>query len=70
MKLAAFIVAQRAVHHVPHTVSCRALGISPAWLYKWRHVDVSVRRKRRAALAAQVAYLFARHPGTYGSPRI
>ncbi|MFH5824769.1 IS3 family transposase [Georgenia sp. AZ-5] len=70
LSLAAFIAAQRAVHHVPYAVSCRALGVSPAWFYKWVGGEVSVRRKRRAALAAQVAYLFARHHGTYGSPRI
>ena len=27
-------------------------------------------RKRRAALSATIAYLFAKHKGTYGSPRI
>jgi transposase InsO family protein len=31
---------------------------------------VSVRRSRRRALAALIAYLFTRHRGTYGSPRI
>src|SRR5918998_2990549 len=43
---------------------------SQAWFYKWRRGDVSLRRKRRAALAALIAYLFARHRGSYGSPRI
>ena len=62
--MAAFIVSQRADHHVPQAVSCRALGVSPAWLYKWRHGDTSLRRKRRAALAAQIDYLFTRHRGT------
>jgi putative transposase len=51
-------------------VACRALGVSPAWFYKWRRGDRSLRRKRRAALAALIAYLFARHHGSYGSPRI
>jgi putative transposase len=31
---------------------------------------VSVRRRRWAALAALVGLLFARHHGSYGSPRI
>ena len=44
--------------------------MSQAWFYNWRHGDVSVRRKRRAALAAQVDYLFALHHRSYGSPRI
>ncbi|MGH7041501.1 MAG: IS3 family transposase [Acetobacteraceae bacterium] len=68
--MAAVIVTQRAEHHVPHAVSCRALGVSQAWFYKWRHGDGSPRRKRRNALAATIAYLFAKHKRTYGSPRI
>ena len=51
-------------------MACRALGVSPAWFYKWRTGDASLRRKRRAALATLIAYLFASHRGTYGSPRI
>ena len=70
MSLAGLIAAQRSEHGIPHATSCRALGVSQAWFYKWRRGDVSVRRKRRAALAALIAYLFTRHHGTYGSPRI
>jgi transposase InsO family protein len=70
VSLAALIAAQRVEYGIPHAVSCRALGVSPAWFYKWRGGDGSVRRKRRDALAALVAYLFAEHDGTYGSPRI
>ena len=68
--MAAFITAQRAQHRVPTATSCRALGVSAAWYYKWRDGDPSRRRARRAALAAQVARLFAAHHGRYGSPRI
>jgi transposase InsO family protein len=46
------------------------LGVSQAWFYKWLRGEVSVRRARRAALAALIAYLFRLHHGTYGSPRI
>jgi len=46
------------------------LGVSQAWFYKWRHGDGSLRRKRRAVLAALIAYLFTQHHGSYGSPRI
>ena len=70
MSLAGLIVAQRAEHGIPHAVSCRALGVSQAWFYKWRHGDASLRRARRAALAGLIASLFAKHRGTYGSPRI
>jgi putative transposase len=68
--VAAFIAAQRADYGVPVAVACRALGVSPAWFYKWRDGDVSRRRARRRALADLVATVFARHRGRYGSPRI
>ena len=51
-------------------MTCRALGVSQAWFYKWCHGDGSSRRARRRALAALVAALFAQHRGTYGAPRI
>src|SRR6478752_4837061 len=70
MSTAAFIAAQMAEHAVPHAVSCRALGVSPAWFYKWRQGQLPLRRQRRAALAALIGYLFNRHRGRYGSPRI
>jgi putative transposase len=68
--VAVFIAAQRAQHGVPHAVACRALGVSQAWFYKWRKGDVSLRRKRRAAVDAAVAYEFARRQGRDGSPPI
>ena len=70
MSLAAAIAAQRDQHGIPHAVSCRALGVSQAWFYKWRSGVLPPRAERRAALAAAVARLFAAHHGTYGSPRI
>jgi transposase InsO family protein len=68
--VAGFIAVQRAEHQVPHATACRALGVSPAWCYKWRAGDASRRRARRAQLAAEIARLFAAHRGRYGSPRI
>jgi putative transposase len=65
-----FIAAQRAQFGIPHATSCRALGVSPAWLYKWLHGDSSLRRARRQALTTLVVVLFGRHRGHYGSPRI
>jgi transposase InsO family protein len=70
VNLAVFIAAQRAQHGVPYAVACRALGVSPAWFYKWRHGDVSLRRARRAALDAAVAYVFRRRGGRDGSPPV
>ena len=34
--VAAFIASQREEHGIPHAVSCRALGVSQSWFYKWR----------------------------------
>ena len=68
--MAGFIAVQRAEHGIPHATACRALGVSPAWFYKWRAGDASRRRARRAQLAAEIARLFAAHRGRYGSPRI
>jgi transposase InsO family protein len=44
--------------------------VSQAWFYKWVRGDVSLRRKRRAAVDAAVAYEFARRQGRDGSPPI
>jgi len=65
-----FIDSQRADYGIPHSTACRALGVSQAWFYKWRHGDPSPRHARRVALTAEIKRLFARHKGKYGSPRI
>ncbi|HYA53472.1 MAG TPA: IS3 family transposase [Streptosporangiaceae bacterium] len=64
------IAAQREEHRIPHTVACRALGVSQSWFYKWRGGTLPPRVQRRDRLKAEVARLFARHEGKYGSPRI
>ncbi|HVI36047.1 MAG TPA: IS3 family transposase [Gaiellales bacterium] len=68
--MAAFIAAQRDEHGIPHAVACRALGVSPAWFYKWARGDPSPQHARRARLGIEVARLFATHKGRYGAPRI
>ncbi len=68
--MAAFIAAQRADHGIPHAVSCRALGMSESWFYKWKDGDQTARRARRDRLGAEIARLFARRKGKDGSPRI
>jgi putative transposase len=70
VSVAAFIAVQREQHQVPHAVSCRALGVSQSWFYKWARGDVSPARARRERLKAEVARLFRRHDGKCGSPRI
>jgi putative transposase len=68
--VARFIAAQRVEHQVPYATACRALGVSPAWFYKWRHGDPSPQHARRAQLTAAIQQLFATRHGKYGSPRI
>ncbi|TCC48526.1 transposase [Kribbella pittospori] len=59
---------------MPHAFSYRTLGVCQAWFYKWRQVtkygDDSPRHARREQLNIEIRRLFARHCGTYGSPRI
>ncbi len=68
--MATFIAAQRATHQIPHATACRALGVSQAWFYKWQHGDPSPAHARREQLKVAIRRLFAKHRGTYGSPRI
>ena len=68
--MAAVIAAQREQHRIPHAVSCRALGVSQSWFYKWHGGAPGPRAQRREKLKAEVARLFAGHEGKYGSPRI
>ena len=70
MSVATFIVTQRVEFQVPHATCCRALGVSQAWFYKWRHGDSSRRHARREQLRIEIGRLFAAHQGRYGSPRI
>ena len=68
--MAEFIAAPRDRHGVPHATGCRALAVSQAWFYKWRHGDPSPQHARREQLKVEIRRLFAKHRGTYGSPRI
>ncbi|MGH3124302.1 MAG: IS3 family transposase [Streptosporangiaceae bacterium] len=68
--MAAYIASQRESRGVPHAVSCRALGVSPSWFYKWKDGDRSPRRARRERLKAEVRRLFEAHKGKRGSPMI
>jgi transposase InsO family protein len=70
VSLAGFNAAHRVEHGIPQATACRALGVSQAWFYKWAHGDVSLRRARRGALAAQIRFLFVKHNRKYGSPRL
>jgi putative transposase len=68
--VAGFIAAQRDGHEIPQATACRALSVSQAWFYKWRHGDPSPQHARREQLKVAIRRLFASHRGTYGSPRI
>ena len=68
--MAAFIASQREQHGVPQAVSCRALGVSQSWFYKWKHGELPPRAARRQRLKAEVARLFAAREGKDGAPRV
>ncbi len=68
--MAAFIASQGEARGVPHAVSCRALGVSPSWFYKWKGGVLPPRAARRERLKAEVAGLFAQRDGKDGSPRV
>lgn len=70
MSKATFITAQRTVFGIPYATSCRALGVSQAWYYKWRRGWQGQRATRRRLVDAMVAHLFHRRNGNDGSPRI
>ncbi len=70
VSVAAFISSQRTEHGVPHTVSCRALGLSEPWFYKWHRRGPTTRERRRAELAEKIREIFDASGGTYGSPRV
>ena len=68
--MASFIAAQREAHSVPHAVSCRALGVSQSWFYKWKDGELPPRAARRERLKAEIGRLFAAREGRDGSPRV
>jgi putative transposase len=68
--VAAFIASQREAHGIPHAVSCRALGVSRSWFYKWKDGQLPPRAARRERLKAEVARLFRQREGKEGSPRV
>lgn len=70
MSKATFITTQRTIFGIPYAVSCRALGVSQAWYYKWRRGWQGQRATRRHLVDAMVAYLFRQRKGNDGSPRI
>ncbi|WP_189241107.1 IS3 family transposase, partial [Planomonospora parontospora] len=74
MSVAAFISSQKTEYGISHVVSCRALGVSPSWFYKWKdRIGVAAptgREQRRARLDAEIGRLFTASGSTYGSPRI
>ncbi|MEU5942204.1 IS3 family transposase [Micromonospora sp. NPDC047548] len=70
MSVARLVTAQRTEHAVPHAVTCRALGLSESWFYKWRDWQPTARQTRRDALDEVIRACFDASGGTYGSPRV
>ncbi len=70
MSVARFIADQRTEHQVPHALSCRVLGVSASWFYKWINRPQTPRQVRRSQLDTAVKQVFEGSKGTYGSPRV
>ena len=68
--MAAFIASQREAHGVPYAVSCRALGVSQSWFYRWKDGRLPPAVARREQLKAEIARLFSAREGKDGSPRV
>ncbi|MEN8652546.1 IS3 family transposase [Streptomyces sp. 21So2-11] len=68
--VAGVISDQRTEHGIPHTVSCRALGVRESWFYKWRMAEPTGRELRRRQLEEAIAGVFEKSGGTYGSPKV
>lgn len=70
--LVGVISDQRTEYDIPHTVACRALGVSQAWFYKWRRrpAEPTKREVRRMRLEERIKHFFRESGDTYGSPRI
>jgi transposase InsO family protein len=68
--VACFIASQRDAHGIPQAVSCRALGVSQSWFYKWKAGELPPRAARRQRLKAEIVRLFKQREGKDGSPRI
>lgn len=70
--LVGVISDQRTEYKIPHTVACRALGVSEAWFYKWRRrpSEPTKREARRRQLEERITYFFRESGDTYGSPRV
>ena len=64
--MARFIASQRDAHGVPQAVSCRALGVSQSWFYKWKQGELPPRAARRERLKAEIARLFKQRAGRTG----
>jgi len=63
MTVASFVAAQRTEHGVAHALSCRALGLSEPWFYKWKDRQPTPRQARRAGLDAAVKASFDERAG-------
>jgi putative transposase len=70
VSVARFIADRRTMHRVPHAFSCRCLGVSESWFYKWHQRPSTGRQQRRTELDAEVRRLFDASDRSYGSPRI
>ena len=64
----AFILAKAVAF--PVVLMCRVLGVSKSGFYAWRDRPESARSREDARLAVDIAAIYKRSRGRYGSPRV
>lgn len=64
----AFILAKAVAF--PVVLMCRVLGVSKSGFYAWRDRPESARSRDDARLAVDIAAIYKRSRGRYGSPRV
>ena len=70
VSVARLIAANRTQLNIPHAVSCRLMGVSESWFYKWRARSPTLSELRRRDLDKAVLGAFGASGSTYGSPRV
>ena len=68
MSVARLIAANRTQLNIPQSTSCRLMGVSESWFYKWRARSSTLTELHCWDLDKAVLAAFVASDGTHGSP--